>query len=64
MATQAPIHFYGIARNGKVLAEQLITRGDDGKLAWCWTGLTFRTQREAIATIEAKNLAISKERYA
>lgn len=57
------VHFYGIARRGKVLAEQLVVRGADGKLSWAWTGVTFRTQREAIAAIEAKNLAISKERY-
>lgn len=57
------VHFYGVARNGKVLAEQLITRGADGKLVWCWTGATYRTQREADASIASKNLAISVERY-
>lgn len=64
MTTQAPIHFFGIASNGKVrFAEQLVTRDDAGKLVWSWTGTSYRTLREAQDAIASKNLAISKERY-
>lgn len=33
------------------------------KLVWSWTGASYRTVKEAQVAIEAKNLAISQERY-
>lgn len=62
--TTTPVHFYGIASNGKVrYAEQLVTRDEAGKLVWSWTGASYRTVKEAQVAIAAKNLAISQERY-
>lgn len=55
--------FYGIASNGKDrYAEQLITF-PAGKMSWQWTGVTYRTVKDAQAAITAKNLQITQELY-
>jgi hypothetical protein len=59
-----PLQFYGIADNGKAkYAEQLLTQRD-GRMVSEWTGVTYRTVKEAQAAIAAKNVAISVARYA
>jgi hypothetical protein len=58
------VRFYGIASNGKArYAEQLITF-PAGKMTAEWTGVTYRTVKDAQTAIAAKNLQITQELYA
>jgi hypothetical protein len=60
----SPLQFYGIATNGKArYAEQLLTKRD-GRMVAEWTGVTYKSVKEAQAAIAAKNVAISVARYA
>jgi hypothetical protein len=55
------VRYYGIAGDGKDrYAEQLITF-PGGRMTAEWTGVTYRTAKEARVSLAAKNLALSLE---
>lgn len=51
--------YYGLIQDGRKIAEVLVTRRDGRQVSQEPTGVTYRTQREAMADNERKNRVAS-----